>query len=194
MANELAVFQDRIRKLWHEDEWWFSVVDAVGILSGSSNPRLYWGKLKERLSAEGFEALTKCKQLKMLAADGKLRMTDCTDEATLQAIIRCIPRRAGRRPPDGWVYAIQPTAGGLVKLGYTTRNIPFRLGQIQNMCPIPLRVVWRKAGTVDDESVLHATFADRRQYGEWFDFQGLDVPSVLDRALVTLAIEEERAG
>ena len=53
MANELEVFQDRIRKVWHENEWWFSVTDVVGVLTDSTKPRNYWAVLKRRLADEG---------------------------------------------------------------------------------------------------------------------------------------------
>jgi|SRR5215469_9319579 len=186
MANELAVFADRIRKVWHGDEWWFSVVDVVEVLTDSPNPRNYWNMLKVRLREEGHtEVLSKVKQLKLLRADRKMRLTDTADEATVQAITRLIPRQAihtRHRRRSGYIYAIQSTAGGLVKLGYA-KNIPLRLGQIQNMCPIPLRIIWHTAGTMDDEEALHTAFASRRQHGEWFDLQGLDVPYELSNVL-----------
>lgn len=80
-----------IRRVWYEDRWWFSVVDVVGALVDSKNPRLYWGKLKERLAAEGFEMLTICQRLKLKAADGKFRDTDCADAAGLLRIIQSVP-------------------------------------------------------------------------------------------------------
>ena len=65
MADELVVFQDRIRKVWHEGEWWFSVVDVVSVLTDSPNPRNYWAKMKQRLvDVEGAsEVLTNCHQI-----------------------------------------------------------------------------------------------------------------------------------
>jgi hypothetical protein len=93
MADELAIYQERVRKTYLDGQWWFSVVDVVGVLTGSANPRFYWGKLKERLaSIEGAsETLTKCQQLKMKAADGKMRTTDAADTQTLLRIIQSIP-------------------------------------------------------------------------------------------------------
>ena len=66
MADELAVFQDRIRKVWHDGEWWFSVVDVVGVLTDSTNPVRYWSDMKRRLATnEGFgEVYAKCVELK----------------------------------------------------------------------------------------------------------------------------------
>ena len=62
----LVVFQDKeIRRAWFNDEWWFSVVDIIGVLTESEDARNYWKVLKHRLSKEGSEAVTKCNQLKL---------------------------------------------------------------------------------------------------------------------------------
>lgn len=91
--NALVVFQgSRIRRTWFNDEWWFSVVDIVGVLSESEDPRNYWKVLKHRLIQEGAnEAVTNCNQLKLLAEDGKLRETDCANTQTLFRLIQSIP-------------------------------------------------------------------------------------------------------
>ena len=93
MADELAIYQDRIRRVWYRDEWWFSVVDVVGVLADSVSPRIYWGKLKERMTKiEGAaELLTECQQLKMTSPDKKLRTTDAANTATILRIIQSIP-------------------------------------------------------------------------------------------------------
>lgn len=94
MADELAVFQDRIRKVWHEGQWWFSVVDVVGVLSESTNPRVYWSKLKGRLSSEGADqSLTNCQQLKFLATDGKHYKSDAANTQTILRIVQSIPSK-----------------------------------------------------------------------------------------------------
>ena len=85
MAKEkrIAIFKGKkIRRQWNEkqERWYFSVVDVVAALSGSVSPQEYWRKLKERLKKEGGdETVTKCHALKMLAADGKMRLTDVAD-------------------------------------------------------------------------------------------------------------------
>jgi prophage antirepressor-like protein len=90
--NALVTFQDKkIRRIWHNDQWYFSVIDVVGALSGSSNPRNYWNMLKSRESETGIELYTFCVQLKMLAEDGKLRETDCANTQSLFRIIQSIP-------------------------------------------------------------------------------------------------------
>jgi hypothetical protein len=91
MAGELEAFQARIRKVWHEGEWWFSVVDVVGILSESPNPAGYWRVLKSRLKSEGSESVTNCNGLKMKSPDGKMRTTDAATTETILRIIQSIP-------------------------------------------------------------------------------------------------------
>ncbi len=90
--NALVVFEDKkIRRAWHNDEWWFSVVDVVGVLSDSSDARNYWKVLKHRLIEEGTEVVTKCNQLKLPASDGKYYETDCANTETMFRIIQSIP-------------------------------------------------------------------------------------------------------
>src|SRR3989344_4733773 len=92
MTNALSVFNGKeIRKVWHNEEWWFSVVDVVGILSESQDARNYWKVLKHRLIEEGSETVTKCNQLKLPAEDGKLRETDCGYTEIIFRIIQAIP-------------------------------------------------------------------------------------------------------
>ena len=79
MENEIKVFENKnIRTVWNEEEedWYFSVVDIIGILTGTERPRKYWNDLKKKLTIEGSELSEKIGQLKMAAADGKMRETD----------------------------------------------------------------------------------------------------------------------
>jgi len=91
--NALAVFEGKqIRRIWHNEEWYFSVVDVVGALTDSSNPRNYWNMLKIReKETSNVELYTNCVQLKLLAEDGKLRETDCTNTEGAFRIIQSIP-------------------------------------------------------------------------------------------------------
>ncbi len=83
---------DVIRRVWHEERWFFSVIDVVGLLTDAPKPRNYWAMMKQRIHDEGFrEVLTKCEQLKMEAPDGKQRLTDAADAETLFRIIQSIP-------------------------------------------------------------------------------------------------------
>ena len=92
--TSLIVFQGKnIRRTWHNDEWWFSVVDIIGILTESEDARNYWKVLKHRLNKEGSEVVTKCNQLKLPAADGKFYETDCANIKTLFRIIQSVPSK-----------------------------------------------------------------------------------------------------
>ncbi|MDA8414394.1 MAG: Bro-N domain-containing protein [Desulfobacteraceae bacterium] len=89
----VAVFEGKhIRKILHEGEWWFAVIDIVEVLTGSSIPKRYWSDLKRKLAREGyFELYEKIVQLKFEAADGKFYSTDCADTETMFRIIQSIP-------------------------------------------------------------------------------------------------------
>lgn len=90
--NHLVVFQEKaIRRTWHKDEWWFSVVDVCAVLTESADAGAYWRKLKQRLGAEGSEVVTFCHGLKLEAPDGKQRITDCANTEGLFRIIQSIP-------------------------------------------------------------------------------------------------------
>ncbi|MDP3794357.1 MAG: BRO family protein [bacterium] len=90
----IAIFEDQpVRRTWDgkAEKWLFSVVDIVGILSQSADPRNYWKVLKNRLNKEGSEVVTKCNQLKMLAPDGKMRETDAADVETIFRLVQSVP-------------------------------------------------------------------------------------------------------
>lgn len=91
--NKLALFEGRhIRKALHQGEWWFSIIDVIEVLTGSSIPKRYWSDLKKKLANEGAtEAYEKIVRLKMAAPDGKMRLTDCADTETVFRIIQSIP-------------------------------------------------------------------------------------------------------
>lgn len=81
-----------IRKVWHEGRWFFSVIDVIGLLTDSAQPRRYWTDLKRRTADEGFrEVYAKCVQLKMKASDSKERLTDAADAETILRVIQSIP-------------------------------------------------------------------------------------------------------
>ena len=80
-----------IRRIWHNDEWWFSVVDVCGILTESRDSGAYWRKLKQRLKVEGSEVVTNCHGLKLVASDGKKYRTDCANTETMFRVIQSIP-------------------------------------------------------------------------------------------------------
>jgi len=80
--TQIKLFEDRkVRSVWDEEteKWYFSIVDVVAVLTDSKDPSAYWRKLKQRLKEEGNETVTNCHGLKMLAPDGKMRLTDVAD-------------------------------------------------------------------------------------------------------------------
>mgnify|MGYP005855550667 CR=1 FL=1 len=92
IQDSIVVFKNKeIRRLWHQEAWWFSVVDVVGVLTDSPDAGAYWRKLKQRLSQEGSEVVTFCHGLKLPAADGKNYKTDCANTEGLFRIIQSIP-------------------------------------------------------------------------------------------------------
>ena len=106
--NAIQLFEDQnIRVAWdaEREEWYFSVVDVVGVLTDSpdyNTGRKYWNKLKQRLKEEGSELVTNCHQLKMRAADGKNRLTDVADTEQLLRIIQSIPSKKAE-PFKAWL-------------------------------------------------------------------------------------------
>lgn len=92
METKLVVFKDKqIRRTLHNNEWWFSVVDVCGALTGSVDAGAYWRKLKQRLKNEGSEVVTNCHGLKLEATDGKKYTTDCANTEGVFRIIQSIP-------------------------------------------------------------------------------------------------------
>lgn len=93
--DKIQLFEDkRIRTAWDEEkeEWYFSIVDVVAVLTDSENPRRYWSDLKRKLKAEGaVELYEKIVQLKLMSPDGKRRLTDVADTQQLLRIIQSIP-------------------------------------------------------------------------------------------------------
>ena len=115
--NALAVFEGKsIRRIWHNNEWYFSIIDVVGVLTGSADAKDYWYRLKQReKEASDIELSTICRQLKLLAEDGKLRETDCANTEALFRIIQSIPSKKA-----------EPSKLWLAKTGYE------RIQEIEN--------------------------------------------------------------
>lgn len=92
--DEIKLYENKqIRSVWDEEkeEWYFSVVDVIAVLTESENPQVYWRVLKKRLKDEGNESVTNCNALKMKATDGKMRLTDVADMQGIFRIIQSIP-------------------------------------------------------------------------------------------------------
>ena len=87
--------EQKVRTKWDDEKqkWYFSIVDVCGVLTESKDPQSYWRKLKQRLKDEGNETVTNCHQLKMKAADGKMRLTDVADMEQMFRLIESIPSK-----------------------------------------------------------------------------------------------------
>ncbi len=107
MSQETSIelFENaKIRVVWDDEQekYFFSVVDVVGVLTESTNPQTYWRVLKKRLSDEGFETVTICNALKLVAADGKRRETDVADLEGILRIIQSVPSKKAE-PMKRWL-------------------------------------------------------------------------------------------
>ena len=154
-------FDDNIRYVWHkqEEEYYFSVVDVVGVLTGSEKPRRYWSDLKHKLKSEGScETYEKIVQLKMPAADGKMRMTDVANMEQLLRIIQSIPSpkaepfkqwlaQVGKERLDETIdpqIAIERAVETYRKQGYSEKWIKQRMNSID--ARNELTAEWHRAG------------------------------------------------
>lgn len=134
--THLSVFQDKnIRRIWYDDEWYFSIVDVVGALTDSSVPKRYWSDLKLKLKEDGFESYDKIVRLKLIAEDGKLRETDCANTEGLFRIIQSIPSKKA-----------EPFKLWLAKVGYE------RVQEIENpeLTQKRMREIYKAKGYSDD--------------------------------------------
>ena len=92
--NKIKVFEDKnVRMEWNADEqdWYVSIIDVIEVLTGTENPRRYWSDLKRKLKAEGSQLYEEIVQLKMIASDGRKRLTDVANTEQLLRIIQSIP-------------------------------------------------------------------------------------------------------
>lgn len=115
--SKVALFQEKeIRRVWHNEQWYFSIVDVIEVLTETDRPRKYWADLKKKLVTEGYtETSEKIGQLKMQAADGKMRVTDAASTEGMLRIIQSIPS------PNA-----EPFKQWLAKVGYE------RIQEIEN--------------------------------------------------------------
>ena len=108
MKYSIRFYKDQeVRAIWNEEnsKWWFSVIDIVWIISGSKNPQAYRRKLKQRLKAEWNESVTNCHGLKMIAPDGKLRLTDVLDSDWIILLAKNFPNNNASDFLDWFLYS-----------------------------------------------------------------------------------------
>ena len=171
--NKIQLFEEKkVRALWDDEaeKWYFSVIDVVAILTDSPNPRNYWKVLKHRLVGEGNETVTNCNQLKMLAPDGKMRMTDVADTEQLLRLIQSVPSPKAE-PFKQWMaqvsaqrldqmqdpeLSIEQAMMDYKRLGYSDAWINQRLKSIE--IRKDLTDEWKKRGL--QEGVQFATLTD----------------------------------
>ena len=110
-----------VRAVWDEEnsQWWFSIVDVVGAITESSNPRKYWSVLKTRLKKAGNELTTRCSQLKLTSADGKRYATDCLTQNDITALVKLIPSSRAMDFLDWFTYSDNTIDGQSRKKAYT---------------------------------------------------------------------------
>jgi cell filamentation protein len=110
-----------VRAIWDEEhsKWWFSVIDIVGAITESPNPRKYWSVLKTRLKKANNELTTKCSQLKLSAADGKKYATDCFSQDDIIEIVKVIPSKKTKDFLDWFTYSDNSIDGRSRKKAYT---------------------------------------------------------------------------
>lgn len=157
--NQIAIFESKkIRRVWHEEDWWFSVVDVVGALTDSERPRKYWNDLKPKIIEEGFQLSEKFGQLKLMSSDGKFYETDCANLEGIFRIIQSIPSPKAE-PFKLWLakvgyqrieenvdpeLAINRALNTYLKKGYSIEWINQRLKAIE--VRKELTDEWRRAG------------------------------------------------
>ena len=198
--TQIKLFEDKkVRTLWdsEKEEWYFSVVDVVAVLTESKDATAYWRKLKQRLKEEGNETVTNCHGLKMRAPDGKLRLTDCLTIEQLFRLIQSIPSPKAE-PFKLWIahvakerldqmedpeLSIQQALLDYKKLGYSENWINQRLKSIE--IRKDLTDEWKTHGL--KEGIQFATLTDiiyktwaGKTAKEYKEFKGLKKENLRD--------------
>ena len=179
--ESIRLFEERkVRAIWddEQEEWYFSIVDVISILTDSPNPRIYWSVLKTRLKREGSELTTNCSQLKMQAADGKKYLTDVANTEQLFRLIQSVPSPKAE-PFKLWIaqvakerldqmqdpeLSIEQAMADYKRLGYSDNWINQRLKSIE--IRKDLTDEWKKRGL--EEGLHFATLTDII-YKSWSD-------------------------
>ena len=162
--NQIQIFNDRkVRTVWdsEKEEWYFSVIDVVGVLTDSTDPSTYWRVLKNRLKKEGNETVTNCNRLKLPAADGKMRLTDVATTEQMFRLIQSIPSPKAE-PFKQWMaqvaatrldqmqdpeLSIEQAVADYHRLGYSDEWINQRLRGIETRKQ--LTDEWKRGGVKD---------------------------------------------
>ena len=199
-SEAIQVFEQRtIRSLWDDEAeaWYFSIVDVVAALTDSPNPQVYWRVLKKRLKDEGNETVTNCNALKMRAADGKMRKTDCADTEQVFRLIQSIPSPKAE-PFKLWMarvaseridqiqdpeLSIEQAMRDYKRLGYSDNWINQRLKSIE--IRKELTDEWKKHGLEEGvqfaalTDIIYKTWADKTAK-EYKNLKGLKKENLRD--------------
>ncbi|MBC7764981.1 MAG: Bro-N domain-containing protein [Hyphomonadaceae bacterium] len=198
--NAIRIFEEqKVRAVWDDEKekWWFSVIDIIMVLTESENPRHYWTVLKGRLKNEGNETVTNCERLKLLAIDGKMRLTDVADTEQILRLIQSIPSKkaepfklwlamVGSERMDEMIdpeLSIERAIQNYQRLGYSENWINQRIKSIE--VRKALTDEWHKSGVRQGEE--YATLTDLMSKtwsgmstGEYKRFKGLKKENLRD--------------
>lgn len=198
--QSIQLFEEKkVRTFWDEkqEKWYFSIVDAIAILTDSIDPAAYWRKLKQRLKQEGNETVTNCHGLKMHAADGKMRLTDVADTEQLFRLIQSVPSQKAE-PFKLWIaqvarerldqmqdpeLSIDQAMSDYKRLGYSDNWINQRLKSIE--IRKELTDEWKKRGLQEGlqfaslTDIIYQTWAGKTAK-EYKKFKGLKKENLRD--------------
>ena len=199
--NKILIFNEqRVRTVWDSDQekWYFSVVDVVSVLNDTDyqTARKYWKNLKSRIKKEGGELVTDCHQLKLQAADGKMRLTDVADQQQLFRIIQSIPSPKAE-PFKQWMaqvasdridqiqdpeLSIQQAVADYRRLGYSEEWINQRIKGIE--VRKLLTDEWKRCGVTERQYGLLTDIITRQWSGmstkDYKSFKGLHKQNLRD--------------
>lgn len=198
--QSIQLFEEKkVRTFWDEkqEKWYFSIVDAIAILTDSIDPAAYWRKLKQRLKQEGNETVTNCHGLKMRAADDKMRLTDVADTEQLFRLIQSVPSQKAE-PFKLWIaqvarerldqmqdpeLSIEQAMSDYKRLGYSDNWINQRLKSIE--IRKELTDEWKKRGLQEGlqfaslTDIIYQTWAGKTAK-EYKKFKGLKKENLRD--------------
>ena len=191
--------EKKVRSVWdsEQEKWYFSIVDVCAVLTESENPQTYWRVLKNRLKKEGNETVTNCNALKMLAADGKMRLTDVADTEQIFRIIQSIPSPKAE-PFKQWMAQVasqridqmqdpelnfEQAYEDYRRLGYSDKWINQRLKSIE--VRKELTDEWNRAGVTDNLQYASLTDIITRAWSgkttkQYKQFKGLKKENLRD--------------
>ncbi|MEI6753920.1 MAG: Bro-N domain-containing protein [Paludibacter sp.] len=200
MINGIKIFEERkVRTVWNDEteEWYFSIIDVIEVLTDSDRPRKYWNDLKKKLQKEGSELSEKIGQLKMTAPDGKLRLTDVANTDELFRLIQSIPSPKAE-PFKLWIaqvakerldqlqdpeLSIEQAMMDYKRLGYSDNWINQRIKSIE--IRKELTDEWKARGLEEGAQfatltdIIYKTWADKSAK-EYKQFKGLKKENLRD--------------